>query len=58
MALALTCKDPRLTLFPSRSRQPVIAIAFYSTWGHVAQLAEKVIKGVEATGAIAKPYIL
>jgi multimeric flavodoxin WrbA len=40
------------------AKQPVIAVAFYSTWGHVGTLAESVIKGVEATGAIVKPYQL
>ena len=36
--------------------KPVIGVLFYSTYGHVATLAEEVIKGVESTGAIAKPY--
>lgn len=40
----------------TRSKQAVIAVAFYSTYGHVATLAESVIKGVEASGAIVKPY--
>jgi NAD(P)H dehydrogenase (quinone) len=38
--------------------KPIIAVAFYSTWGHVEQLAESVIKGVEASGATVKPYVL
>jgi len=38
------------------SRKPVIAVAFYSTWGHIGAMAEEVIKGVEATGATVKPY--
>ncbi|WWD16141.1 NAD(P)H:quinone oxidoreductase, type IV [Kwoniella shandongensis] len=38
--------------------KPVIAVAFYSTYGHIATLAEEVIKGVESTGAIVKPYFI
>ncbi|KAK8869597.1 NAD(P)H:quinone oxidoreductase, type IV [Kwoniella newhampshirensis] len=40
------------------SVKPVIAVAFYSTYGHIAALAEEVIKGVESTGAIVKPYFI
>ncbi|ODN83336.1 NAD(P)H:quinone oxidoreductase, type IV [Cryptococcus amylolentus CBS 6039] len=38
--------------------QPVIGVVFYSTFGHVAALAEEVIKGAEAAGAIVKPYVI
>lgn len=37
---------------------PIIAVVFYSTYGHTGTLAEEVIKGVESTGAIVKPYVL
>jgi len=37
--------------------KPIIAVAFYSTWGHIGRLAEQVIAGVESTGAIVKPYV-
>ncbi|WVQ78576.1 NAD(P)H:quinone oxidoreductase, type IV [Cryptococcus sp. DSM 104549] len=42
----------------SAAKQPVIAVAFYSTYGHITALAEEVIKGVESTGAIVKPYFI
>ena len=38
--------------------KPIIAVVFYSTYGHIEQLAEGVIKGVEATGAEVSPYVL
>ncbi|GMK54157.1 hypothetical protein CspeluHIS016_0107430 [Cutaneotrichosporon spelunceum] len=38
--------------------KPVIAVPFYSMYGHVATLAEEVIAGVEAAGGIAKPYFI
>jgi len=41
----------------SNVTKPIIAVAFYSTYGHTATLAEEVIKGVEGTGAIVKPYV-
>ncbi|OCF36641.1 NAD(P)H:quinone oxidoreductase, type IV [Kwoniella heveanensis CBS 569] len=41
-----------------QSTKPVIAVAFYSTYGHIGALAEEVIKGVEASGAIVKPYVI
>ncbi|WVF71969.1 NAD(P)H:quinone oxidoreductase, type IV [Kwoniella sp. CBS 6097] len=41
-----------------RSTKPVIAVAFYSTYGHIGALAEEVIKGVEASGAVVKPYVI
>lgn len=34
----------------------MIGVIFYSTYGHVSALAEQVIAGVEAAGAIAKPF--
>jgi hypothetical protein len=40
------------------SNKAVIAVAFYSTYGHIGALAEQVIQGVESTGAIVKPYVL
>ncbi|WVQ98938.1 hypothetical protein IAU59_006070 [Kwoniella sp. CBS 9459] len=40
------------------STKPVIAVAFYSTYGHIGALAEEVIKGVEASGAVVKPYVI
>ncbi|KAL1411053.1 hypothetical protein Q8F55_002000 [Vanrija albida] len=36
--------------------KPVIGVIFYSLYGHIGVLAEEVIKGIEATGAIAKPF--
>lgn len=42
----------------STTPKPVIAVLFYSTYGHIATLAEEVIKGVESTGAIVKPYVI
>lgn len=36
--------------------KPVIGVIFYSLYGHIGVLAEAVIKGVEAAGAIAKPF--
>ncbi|WVQ71829.1 NAD(P)H:quinone oxidoreductase, type IV [Cryptococcus sp. DSM 104548] len=41
-----------------RTVKPVIGVVFYSTFGHVAALAEEVIKGAEAAGAIVKPYVI
>lgn len=41
-----------------RSTKPVIAVVYYSTYGHIAALAEEVIKGLESTGAIVKPYVM
>lgn len=41
-----------------RSTKPVIAVIYYSTYGHIATLAEEVIKGLESTGAIVKPYVM
>lgn len=38
--------------------KPVIGVIFYSTYGHIAALAEQVIKGAEATGAVVKVYQL
>jgi hypothetical protein len=38
--------------------KPIIAVVFYSTYGHIEQLAEGIIKGVEATGAEVRPYVL
>ncbi|WVQ71808.1 NAD(P)H:quinone oxidoreductase, type IV [Cryptococcus sp. DSM 104548] len=43
---------------PESVKQPVIIVAFYSTYGHIGALAEEVIKGAEATGAIVKPYFI
>ncbi|BEI81745.1 hypothetical protein CcaverHIS002_0209050 [Cutaneotrichosporon cavernicola] len=40
------------------SAKPVIAVPFYSMYGHIATLAEEVVKGVEAAGGIAKPYFI
>ncbi|WRT67347.1 NAD(P)H:quinone oxidoreductase, type IV [Kwoniella shivajii] len=40
------------------SGKPIIAVIFYSTYGHIGALAESVIKGAEATGAIVKPYFV
>ncbi|WVQ69839.1 uncharacterized protein L199_008060 [Kwoniella botswanensis] len=40
------------------STKPIIAVAFYSTYGHIDALATEVIKGVESTGAIVKPYVI
>ncbi|KAL7424174.1 hypothetical protein Q5752_001760 [Cryptotrichosporon argae] len=55
---------PRLPVAQAPSRpsrlaevkKPVIAVVFYSTYGHISLLAERVIKGVESTGATVKPY--
>ncbi|WWD09895.1 NAD(P)H:quinone oxidoreductase, type IV [Kwoniella europaea PYCC6329] len=41
-----------------RSTQPIIAVVFYSTYGHIGALAEKVIEGAKSTGAIVKPYFI
>lgn len=41
-----------------RSPKPVIGVIYYSTYGHIATLAEEVIKGLESTGAIVKPYVM
>ncbi|KLT46268.1 putative cytoplasm protein [Cutaneotrichosporon oleaginosum] len=38
--------------------KPVIAVPFYSMYGHIATLAEEVIAGIEAAGGIAKPYFI
>jgi hypothetical protein len=38
--------------------KPIIAVVFYSTFGHIEKLAEGIIKGVEATGAEVRPYVL
>ncbi|WVR05366.1 NAD(P)H:quinone oxidoreductase, type IV [Kwoniella sp. DSM 27419] len=38
--------------------KPVIAVLYYSTYGHIEALAEEVIKGAEASGAIVKPYFI
>ncbi|WWC89781.1 NAD(P)H:quinone oxidoreductase, type IV [Kwoniella dendrophila CBS 6074] len=40
------------------STKAVIAVAFYSTYGHIDALAAEVIKGAESTGAIVKPYVI
>ncbi|ORY29948.1 putative cytoplasm protein [Naematelia encephala] len=36
--------------------KPVIAVVFYSTYGHIGAMAEQVIAGVESTGATVKAY--
>ena len=41
----------------SRSK-PVIAVVFYSTYGHITSLAEAIIKGAQSTGAVVKPYCM
>ncbi|WVQ78565.1 NAD(P)H:quinone oxidoreductase, type IV [Cryptococcus sp. DSM 104549] len=38
--------------------KPVIVVAFYSTYGHITSLAEQLIKGAEASGALVKPYFI
>jgi NAD(P)H dehydrogenase (quinone) len=38
--------------------KPVIAVPFYSMYGHIATLAEEVVAGIEAAGGIAKPYFI
>ncbi|KAK8845629.1 NAD(P)H:quinone oxidoreductase, type IV [Kwoniella newhampshirensis] len=47
---------------PSSTREhrskPIIVVAFYSTYGHIGSLAEAIIKGAQATGAIVKPYFI
>ncbi|KIR59860.1 NAD(P)H:quinone oxidoreductase, type IV [Cryptococcus bacillisporus CA1873] len=50
--------SPAWSSFPSDVKKPVIIVAFYSTYGHISALAEEVIKGVESTGAIVKPYFI
>jgi hypothetical protein len=40
------------------ARKPIVAVAFYSTYGHIATLAEAIIKGVEASGAEVRPYFM
>nr|XP_019042458.1 NAD(P)H:quinone oxidoreductase, type IV [Kwoniella bestiolae CBS 10118]OCF21388.1 NAD(P)H:quinone oxidoreductase, type IV [Kwoniella bestiolae CBS 10118] len=47
-----------MPVIDSTSTKPVIAVAFYSTYGHIDALAAEVIKGVESTGAIVKPYVI
>ncbi|WVR05365.1 NAD(P)H:quinone oxidoreductase, type IV [Kwoniella sp. DSM 27419] len=47
-----------LKKYEFKSTKPVIAVAFYSTYGHIASLAEEVIKGVEASGATVRPYVI
>jgi hypothetical protein len=38
--------------------KPIIAVAFYSTYGHIGTLADQIIKGAESTGAIVRPYFM
>ena len=40
------------------ARKPIVAVAFYSTYGHITALAESIIKGVESTGAEVRPYFM
>lgn len=35
-----------------------IGVIFYSTYGHISTMAEKVIEGVESTGAEVFPYFM
>ena len=50
---------PFLTAYQLNNRsKPIIAVVFYSTYGHIEKLAEAIIKGVESTGAEVRPYIL
>ncbi|WVQ98937.1 NAD(P)H:quinone oxidoreductase, type IV [Kwoniella sp. CBS 9459] len=42
----------------STSSKPIVAVLYYSTYGHIEALADEVIKGVEASGAIVKPYFI
>lgn len=56
--IKLSCeRTPAVPETDGRS-QPIIAVVFYSTYGHIEQLAEGIIKGVEATGAEVRPYVL
>lgn len=38
--------------------KPIIAVAFYSTYGHIGALAEEVIAGCKAAGAEVRPYFM
>ncbi|ORX33757.1 putative cytoplasm protein [Kockovaella imperatae] len=37
--------------------KPVIAVAIYTTYGHIKKLADALIKGIESTGATVKPFV-
>jgi hypothetical protein len=36
----------------------MIAVVFYSTFGHIEKLSEKIIEGAKAGGAEVRPYVL
>jgi hypothetical protein len=38
--------------------KPIIAVVFYSTYGHIEKLSEKIIEGAKAGGAEVRPYVL
>ncbi|WVO14035.1 NAD(P)H:quinone oxidoreductase, type IV [Cryptococcus depauperatus] len=52
------CKPTSVLPKMSIAKQPIIIVAYYSTYGHIAALAEEVIKGAQSTGAIVKPYFI
>lgn len=38
--------------------KPIIAVAYYSTYGHIKSLVDAAVKGAEATGAAVKVYAM